>query len=117
MQNFFVKLLFVTALFIGNVAFSQEKEGEPTDKKSEIKAYIQHHLQDSHDFNLFSSTDENGEVHHYGFPLPVILWDDGLKVFSSSKFNHGETLAEVDGNTYKLYHSKIYKTGAEGTIN
>lgn len=117
MQNFFVKLLFVSVLFIGNSAIAKEKEGEPTDKKTEIKEYIQHHLKDSHDFSLFSSTDENGKVHHYGFPLPVILWDDGLKVFSSSKFHHGETLAEVDGNYYKLYHSKIYKTDAEGTIN
>ncbi|NQY04687.1 MAG: F0F1 ATP synthase subunit A, partial [Flavobacteriaceae bacterium] len=47
---------------------------------------------------------------------PVILWDDGLKVFSSSKFHHGETLAEVDGNYYKNYHGKIYKTDAAGTI-
>lgn len=116
-KTFFVKLLFVTALFLGNYTFAKDSEGEPKDKKAEIKAYIQHHLQDSHDFNLFSSTDESGEVHHYGFPLPVILWDNGLKVFSSSKFHHGETLAEVDGNYYKLYHSKIYKTDAEGTIN
>ena len=49
--------------------------------------------------------------------MPVILWDNGLKVFSSSKFHHGETLAEIDGNYYKLYHSKIYKTDAEGTIH
>lgn len=117
MQNFFVKLLFVAALGIGTSTFAKEKEGEPTDKKTEIKEYIQHHLQDSHDFNLFSSTDESGEVHHYGFPLPVILWDEGLQVFSSSKFHHGEEVAEVDGNYYKLYHGKIYKTDVEGTIN
>ena len=48
-------------------------------------------------------------------PLPVILWDDGLKVFSSSKFHHGETLAEIDEPYYKLYHNKIYKTNSSGT--
>jgi F-type H+-transporting ATPase subunit a len=53
---------------------------------------------------------------HWGFPLPVILWDNGLKVFSSARFHHGETVAEVGGNYYRLYHSKIYKTDAEGTI-
>jgi F-type H+-transporting ATPase subunit a len=87
------------------------------ERKQEVKDYIQHHLLDSHDFGLYSYTDDNGEVHHVGFPLPVILWDDGLKVFSSSKFHHGEAVAEVDGNYYKIDHAKIYKTDAEGTID
>ena len=59
--------------------------------KEEINDYIKHHLQDSHDFILYT----NGATgHHVGFPLPVIFWDNGLKVFSSSKFHHGETVAE-----------------------
>ncbi|WP_395654398.1 F0F1 ATP synthase subunit A [Flavobacterium sp.] len=87
---------------------------EPQDKKAKVDAYIQHHLQDSHDFTFFS---DEKEGKHYGFSLPVILIDNGLKVFSSSKFHHGETVAEVDGNFYKLYHGKIYKTDAAGTIN
>ena len=73
---------------------------------------------DSHDFNLFGSTDEEtGETHHYGFPLPIIIWDEGLHTFMSSKFHHGENVVESSGNYYKLYHSKIYRTDAEGTIN
>ena len=116
--TFLFKLLLTAALFLGNNTFAKENDSQPAkDKKTEIKEYIEHHLQDSHDFNLFSNTDENGDVHHYGFPLPVILWDDGLKIFSSSEFHHGETVAEVDGNHYKLYHSKIYKTDANGTIS
>ncbi len=109
-------------LCVGPFAFPAEKENEQhgeqgKDLKTEIKEYISHHLQDSHDFSLFSYTKDNGEHVYVGFPLPVILWDNGLKVFSSSQFHHGETLAEVDGQHYKLYHSKIYKTDAEGTIN
>jgi len=46
----------------------------------------------------------------------VILWDDGLQVFSSSMFQHGESVAEANGNYYKLEHAKIYKTDAAGTI-
>jgi F-type H+-transporting ATPase subunit a len=88
------------------------------DRKQEVKDYVAHHLLDSHDFGLYSYTDDaTGEVHHVGFPLPIILWDDGFKVFSSSKFHHGETVAEVDGNYYKIDHAKIYKTDAVGTIN
>ncbi|WP_310555368.1 F0F1 ATP synthase subunit A [Flavobacterium sp.] len=87
---------------------------EPQDQKSKIKAYIKHHLLDSHDFHLFSN-EETGK--HYGFPLPVILWDNGLQIFSSSKFHHGEAVAESNGNYYKLMHNaKIYKTDAAGTI-
>ncbi|SFS39874.1 F0F1 ATP synthase subunit A [Lutibacter maritimus] len=87
------------------------------DIKTEIKEYINHHLLDSYDFTLFSYTNDAGEHKYIGAPLPVILWDGGLQVFSSSKFNHGETVAEVNGNYYKVYHNKIYKTDAEGTIS
>ncbi len=82
--------------------------------REKIKESINHHIQDSHSFTFFGDSDTN---EHYGFPLPVILWDDGLQVFMSSKFHHGETVAESNGNHYKLYHSKIYKTDAQGTIN
>ena len=97
------------------VAHSNEHGAEESlSKKDKVDAYIQHHLQDGHDFNLFS--DEEKGV-HYGFSLPVILWDNGLQVFSSSKLHHGETVAEHNGNYYVLHHSKIYKTDAEGTLS
>ena len=95
----------------------EETTHKEKDIKTEIKEYIAHHLLDSYDFTLFSYKTDAGEKKYFGAPLPVILWDGGLKIFSSSKFHHGETLAEVDGNYYKLYHNKIYKTNAEGTIS
>jgi len=106
------------------MSYGQEGHGdshaadEPKkDQKTEIKEYIQHHLQDSYDFGLFSWVNDSGEHKHFGFPLPVILWDNGLKVFSSSKFHHGETVAEVDGSYYKVHHAKIYKVdGPNGEI-
>jgi len=82
-------------------------------EKDEVNAYIEHHLQDSYDFNFFS----DGEAgKHYGFSLPVILWDNGLKVFSSSKFHNAEELANVDGSYYKLHHGKIYSSDATGKL-
>ncbi|MFL9845218.1 F0F1 ATP synthase subunit A [Flavobacterium rhizosphaerae] len=86
---------------------------EPENKKEKVEAYIEHHLQDDYGFTFFSD-EETGE--HYGFSLPVILIDNGLKVFSSSEFHHGEKLAEVDGNYYALHHGKIYKTDASGDL-
>ncbi len=97
-------------------ATEQTHEGahaEPTDVKSKIKAFVNHHLLDAHDFT-FSSNEETGE--HYGFSLPVILWDNGLQVFSSAKFHHGEEIAESNGNYYVLNHEKIYKTDASGAL-
>ncbi|WP_407933332.1 F0F1 ATP synthase subunit A [Galbibacter pacificus] len=84
------------------------------DKRSSIKEFINHHLLDSYDFTLYTVDEENNE--HVSLPLPVILWDGGLKVFSSSKFHHGEEVAEVNGDFYKLYHNKIYKTDAQGAL-
>ncbi|MFY7664972.1 F0F1 ATP synthase subunit A [Flavobacterium sp.] len=89
---------------------------ETGDIKSEIKAHINHHVLDSHDFTLFSD-DEAGT--HFGFPLPVILWDNGVHFFSSAKFDHGHAVAESNGNYYAIGHhdGKIYKTDAKGTLN
>ena len=122
MQMTFVSKFLAFAAFLFTLAAPAKEspatsENSPESVKEEINAYIEHHLQDAHDFTLYSYTNDQGEKVHVGFPLPVILWDDGLKVFSSSKFHHGEEVAEVDGNHYVLYHSKIYKTDASGTIN
>ena len=97
---------------------SNTKEYESAgDLKSEIKAYILHHLQDSHDFNLLSYKDKTtNEKVYIGMPLPVILWDDGLKMFSSSKLKHGKNVVRNGDNYYKLYHGKIYRTDVKGTI-
>ncbi len=122
-SNYLVKLLTVVLLvFAVNVRaqneVNEEHEGTPEEVslKEKIKESIHHHILDSHDFTFFSDS-KTGK--HYGFPLPVILWDneDGLQMFSSSKFHHGEEVAENNGNYYTLFHNKIYKTDAEGTIN
>ncbi len=96
----------------GETETHQSEDGK-IDTQEEIKAYIEHHLQDAHDF-VFYTDGETGT--HYGFSLPVILWDGGLQMFSSSRFHHGESVAESNGNYYVLHHGKIYKTDAEGTL-
>ncbi|HEX8563932.1 MAG TPA: F0F1 ATP synthase subunit A [Flavobacterium sp.] len=91
-----------------------DAHAEPTDLRSKIDAYKNHHVLDAHHFTLFSDS-KTGK--HYGFPLPIILWDNGLHVFSSSKFDHGNAVAESNGNYYVLGHDeKIYKTDAAGTL-
>jgi len=94
---------------------NHEAHAEPTDVKSKVKAFTKHHVLDSHEFSFFQD-DVTGK--HYGFSLPIIIWDNGFQIFSSSKFEHGEAVAESNGNFYKLNHhdGKIYKTDAAGTI-
>ena len=116
-SNFLAKLLTITLLIFSTTVNAQHEvhEGAPKEVslKTKIKESINHHLLDSHDFIFFSDS-ETGK--HYGFSLPVILWDEGIQLFSSSKFHHGETVAENNGNYYKLYHNKVYRTDAVGTI-
>ncbi len=73
---------------------------------------IMHHIGDAHDWHFWGEGEKSVAI-----PLPIILWDDnGLNVFMSSKFHHGEHVVESNGNYYIIYHEKIYKTDAEGNI-
>jgi len=90
----------------------EDQEAEK-DLKNEIKNDIKHHVKDAYSFVFFSNS-KTGES--YGFSLPVILIDNGLHVFLSSKFNNGNKLVHIGDTYYKLSHSKIYKTDAKGTI-
>ena len=107
--------LFIVFLFTPYIL--QAKDSETSGNlKAEIKKYISHHLEDAYDFNLFSYTNKKGKHIYVGIPLPVILWDNGLQIFSSSKLHHGEKVAQVGDNYYKLEHGKIYKTDLSGII-
>lgn len=90
-----------------------DNDGGRINTSDEINEYIKHHLQDAHDFHLFSYTNDAGERKHIGFPLPVIVWtSEGIKVFMSSEFHHddaGEVKVNAGGVTLVKLHSKIYE--------
>ncbi|WP_340201140.1 F0F1 ATP synthase subunit A [Ascidiimonas sp. W6] len=117
LQRILIGLVLLLGLSVSAKEKQETSSNDKDAKKSEIKEYINHHLQDSHDFSLYSYTTDSGEHKYVGFPLPVILWDEGLKVFSSSKFHHGEEIVAAGDNYYAMYHGKIYRTDAAGTIN
>jgi F-type H+-transporting ATPase subunit a len=123
-RSFLVKFVLLVFVLFSTVSLAESEtngHAEPKTKeevKKGIKDYINHHLEDTYDFGLYSHTNADGAHEYVGFPLPVILWDNGLKVFSSSKFQHGTAVAEAGGDFYKIYHSKIYKVdGPNGIIN
>ncbi|MDN6279877.1 MAG: F0F1 ATP synthase subunit A [Psychroflexus sp.] len=114
MQNFSITSVFLSLLVFTSVSiFAASGEGQ-VDTQSKINDFIDHHLQDSYDYTFFSDGETNK---HYGFSLPIILIDNGLKVFSSSRFDHGTAVVEESGKYYKVYNSKIYETNAAGDIN
>ncbi|CAL2102384.1 ATP synthase A chain [Tenacibaculum sp. 190130A14a] len=119
-----IKFLTILAIvFSSFTAFaggggSSDKGGQ-VNTPSKIKAYIKHHLADSHDFALYSYTNDAGERKHVGFPLPVIVWTSkGLKTFMSSAFHHNDDgTVIVDRGDVKLVkiHSKIYELNEGAT--
>lgn len=107
----FFAVIFLTVNPFTSKAADEAHEGVLMTKADTIAAHIKHHLADDHFFTMYKKGDD-----YIGFPLPVILIDNGLKVFSSARFQH-DAVVEDGGQFYKLYHGKIYKTDAAGTIN
>ena len=113
-------LIFGLSMFASPIETDSKDEKKGGDLKTEIKEYITHHLKDSHSYSLTSWIDEStGKKVYLEIPLPVILYDNGLHVFMSSKLKHGKAVVQSNGNFYKLnYHdSKIYKTNKEGVLD
>lgn len=122
----FLTLLVLVFATITNSFASDTKEkhnnqndGGIVNTKQEVSDYILHHLKDSHDFHLFSYTNDAGERKHFGFSLPVILWTSkGLVTFMSSEFHHddnGHVIVEKNGGKFTKIHSKIYELDANAT--
>ena len=116
------KFFFLTIMLLVStsaIAENPTANGGQVDTKKEVEDYILHHIQDSHDFSLFSYTSDAGERKHFGFPLPVILWtSNGLTTFMSSEFHHnddGHVIVEKNGMKFAKIHSKIYELDAGAT--
>ncbi|WP_340158501.1 F0F1 ATP synthase subunit A [uncultured Maribacter sp.] len=108
--------LLILCFSLQSFALSDTEQEGAVSTKEEVDEYILHHLKDSHDFHLFSYTNDAGERKHVGFPLPVILWSsNGLVTFMSSEFHHddnGEVIVEKNGSKFVKLHSKIYELEA-----
>lgn len=91
---------------------AKQKNTSETEKEKN-QEFIKHHLMNSHSFDIMVT--KSGK--HIGLPLPVIFYDkeNGFHFMMSSAF-HGEKPVESNGAHYALFHEKIYKTDAAGTI-
>jgi F-type H+-transporting ATPase subunit a len=119
--TFFTILCFLLGA-ISSFGSNSEKlpqSGGQISTGDQVKEYILHHIKDSHDFSLFSYTNDDGKRKHFGFPLPVIIWtSNGLSAFMSSEFHHnddGHVIVEKDGLKFAKIHSKIYELDAQAS--
>jgi F-type H+-transporting ATPase subunit a len=90
-----------------------DNDGGRINTNAKINEYIKHHLQEAHEFHLFSYSNDSNERVHVGFPLPVIVWTtEGFKAFMSSRFHHddaGEVMVQAGNVSLVKFHSKIYE--------
>lgn len=97
----FALVLFSAFLFNSSYA-SGESEG-----KFNAGEMIIHHVSDAHEIHIIGD---------FAIYLPIIIYDGGLKMFSSSHFYHNPKEVEISGkhehyyehNGYILYHEKVY---------
>lgn len=105
-------LSIVTFLVLVSFAGNATKE-----KKFDVTETIMHHIGDAHEWHLWGEGHNGTSIY-----LPVIIYDNELKIFSSSHFYHGRIvpvadslkateylLGEGDAKGYALFHEKIYK--------
>jgi len=120
-KSFNVFILSVLTL-VSFTAFA----GSSEDGKVDVSEMIMHHIKDAHEWHIMGPDHGEGSV---VVPLPIILIDGGLKVFSSSHLYHGdvESFINEEGKEehylankelgYGIYHEKIYKLNEAGLLD
>ncbi len=85
----------------------------PFSLKANEEFDIMHHIQDAHEWHLWGEGHGGKSIY-----LPIILYDNGIKLFSSKDFYHGQKsdtnntheymLGVGKASGYALFHEKIY---------
>ena len=110
-NKFALSFLFFITLFVGSTTFGfAGGDGE----KFNISEMIFHHILDAHEWHIATLTNDDGTEKHISIPLPVILYSkEGLDVFMSSAFHHGEKKMVNNQTVYQhgnyvIFHEHIY---------
>lgn len=101
-----IRLKFILILLATSILGQTAYAGGGGDGEFNAGDMIMHHILDTHEWHVAGD---------FTIPLPIILYskEDGLKIFSSSKFEHGK--ASHDG--YAIDHEKIVALNPDGTVN
>ncbi|WP_185866079.1 F0F1 ATP synthase subunit A [Blattabacterium cuenoti] len=105
-------LFFLSFIFtLSSDAEIQKNKNQDSQNKIDISDTIFEHVSDSHEWHIAGSHN-NGIVLY----LPVILWNNGLEIFSSSKLLCEKVVKGKHGY-YKMYQGKIYSTNSIGRFH
>ncbi len=135
-SKLFTQVIFVCFLMLTPSIISAQKNPaiiskqvtavDSIEDEFDVNEMIMHHVKDAHEWHLWGSEHEGVSLH-----LPVILYDNGFKVFSASHFYHGLNVLVKDAKTgeklsylvgkgpaagYALFHEKIYSL-SEGKMH
>ncbi len=121
------QLSFIVFLFVLPASiFANKTVSDSSSKEFNVNEMIMHHVKDAHEWHLWGA--EHGGVSLY---LPVILYDNEFKNFSSRHLYHGKSVPKIDKKTgenlsyilgvgpakgYALFHEKIYSL-TEGELH
>lgn len=112
---------FVSALFLTGSVLASGHAAEEGEEKFNVNEMIMHHIGDAHEWHLWGGGHEGTSIY-----LPIILLDDGVKMFSSSNFYHGEVAGHGEheylkgtgpAEGYAMYHETIYKLDEHGQLH
>ena len=116
-SKLFTQVIFVCFLMLTPSIISAQKNPaiiskqvtavDSIEDEFDVNEMIMHHVKDAHEWHLWGSEHEGVSLH-----LPVILYDNGFKVFSASHFYHGLNVLDKDA----LFHEKIYRL-SEGKMH
>jgi F-type H+-transporting ATPase subunit a len=92
---------------------SEKEEAKENTKKFDANEVIFGHVLDAHQFHFLSYKGSDGQLHHVGISLPVILYSPqkGFSVFSSGKFHHGEDVHDGYLLVTPEYKESLLKRG------
>lgn len=94
----------------------EEHSGEEGHEKHafDVSTFIMEHIGDAHQWHLWGGHHDGTSIY-----LPMIIWDGGLKMFSSSHMYHGTSMEGPNGEHYvigegpaegyAMYKEKVYK--------
>ncbi len=116
MQHIKIFIALIAFMAFSASSYATDKHEESTEAEFDPMEMIMHHIADAHEWHVISYQNMDGVKQHISLPLPIILIDNGLHIFMSSAFHHGEEVVKKGNSYYKLYHEKIYKTNSNGTI-
>lgn len=117
LNKFWMALLLA---FVTVPAFANGGDAEEKEESFNVSEMIMHHIGDAHEWHLWGEGHEGTSIY-----LPIVLLDDGVKVFSSSHFYHGEVKGHGEhaymvgsgpAEGYAMMHEKIYKLNDAGEL-